>query len=186
MTELLSAVTADENLPRIVSAHELPRLAQTILQETAAIDGFDDLESLGLNQLREFNQPNGDTTVFGTYTRPTDGQVAERDTILFDIDSDDTVTGIGKIQYFDSFKGMESVVGVPFVGFTKTVGSLERQGLAERRLLTMDLIARRAYGKALHSGTYQVEAIKPLWDKLVGRGLAVKQPSSSDFQYRFK
>lgn len=140
----------------------------------------------GLLGLARLQHPNGDATLFATYPGMSDGFIDETDTLVIDHTTAGDVTGAGLIQYFNRFKGASDMVGYPFVGFTKTNPDLLRQGLAERRLLTMNAFALTAYNQPLRSGVYLAPEIKPLWQKMVKAGMATKLGRAAAFQYSLR
>ncbi len=64
----------------------------------------------------------------------------------------------------------------PYVSWTKTHPDLKGRGLNERRLEVMNVMARREFGKALHSGTqFQDPMAERTWELLVQNGRAIRE-----------
>lgn len=157
----------------------VPEAAHRLLQE----EGVDDSRLRGLARLRH---ANGDTTLFATYQGMMDEFIDEVDTLVIDHTLSGEVTGAGVVQFFNRFKGASDMVGYPFVGFTKTNPDMLRRGLAERRLVTMNAFALAMYQQPLRSGAHLAPEIKPLWEKMVASGAAVRLGADAASQYSFR
>ena len=147
-------------------------------EETIRIMGYDSLATL--------HHSNGDISYLGIAPNEIGEGINEENIFVIDVDQEGSLTGIGNIRFFREFVGMDDMVGCPFVGYTLTTGP-KRQGLGTRRLFTMNTVALRIYGKPLYSGVHiEQDTARPLWDKLVTDGHAIKLPQNSEFAYRFK
>jgi hypothetical protein len=102
-----------------------------------------------------------------------------------DHDASGEEVGYGDIRLVDAHRGTYHY-DKPFVGYTRTHPTKQRQGYGLRRLHAMNALSEHVFGLKLHSDTLLSGEAHNLWKRLVDQHVAVTYLEGPHTRYRFQ
>lgn len=165
-----------KDLPPQIAEYLETQSRKLVRDETYRVGNFDTLYS--------FTHANEDITYVGQQDKTYDtNNRTERLTFFVDT-REGEITGylemrlaLTDLQRF--FKNK------PFVGFTRTHESFQKQGLALRRLEEANAYSLAEYGFPLNSDTLLTDEAKRVWERLVEAGRAEQYKENDNPRFRF-
>lgn len=168
-----------------IQPDELPENVRQLLRPMSKVAGYDLDSPEAADRIAAYTYPGSlDRCFIGTFQVRDNERFSEERTALIDITPEGVVSGAATINYYYRNALHPEMAGVPYAGYTTTYGAYLRQGLAERRLHAMGVVARHLYDQPLRSGTTQEPETVALWNKLVANGEALAEPEGSAFRYK--